>query len=230
MRAFGGPKTALVFAAHADDETLGAAGTIRRLVDEGTKVVVAVATDSTAAQYPGDPAAGRRRWHAFEEAMDLLGVGADERLGAPDMGLQSLPGVELAAWASRLVFSHESQLVLVTSPFDANADHRALAQAVGVACRPLPNSPVATLAWYEVASSTEWSLAQGLDGFRPNAAVDIETTLPTKLSALAMYTDEVRPFPHPRSIHAVESTARSRGVTSGLCAAEVFQVSQSIYR
>jgi LmbE family N-acetylglucosaminyl deacetylase len=58
--------------------------------------------------------------------------------------------------------------------------------------------------------------------FNPNWFVDISQTLHLKLQALQAYEDELRPFPHPRSIKAVEALAQWRGATVGVGAAEGF--------
>ena len=43
-----------------------------------------------------------------------------------------------------------------------------------------------------------------------------------------MYKSEVRKFPHPRSIEAIENLAIQRGVESSLKRAEAFQLISSI--
>ena len=52
--------------------------------------------------------------------------------------------------------------------------------------------------------------------FNPNWFVVISQTLHLKLQALQAYQDELRPFPHPRSIKAVEALAQWRGATVGV--------------
>lgn len=222
MKTFGCVDRVLVLAAHADDETLGAGGTIRRLVDEGAAVRVAVATDSTSAQYPADQEMSERRWSAFREALSLLGAQQLDHLEAPDMALDSLPMPALAQWVQRAVSEFQPQVVLSTSPFDANRDHRLLAEATGIACRPTPGSPVTALAWYETPSSTEWGHLQGLAQFSPNVAINIEGTLDVKCEALTIYGDELRAFPHPRSPDASRHLAHTRGSQFGLEAGEIF--------
>lgn len=222
MSVFGRANRVLVLAAHADDETLGAGGTIRRLANEGLMVGVAVATDSTSRQYPDDHVAAGRRWSAFERALSQLGAHALDHLNAPDMALDSLPMPEVADWVAQTLSVFDPQVVLSTSPSDANRDHRALAEAAGIACRPTPNGGVNTLAWYETPSSSEWGYLQGFLPSAANIAVDIEATLEAKCSALCLYEDELRGFPHPRSPAGLRHLARLRGSQFGLGAAEVF--------
>lgn len=220
----------LVVGAHADDETLGAGGTIARLVAEATPVMVAVATDSTSAQYPNDTQRQVARWNHFAAAMEVLGVSDWARLDAPEMRLASLPGHELAAWIAQLVADFEARTVLSCFPGDANEDHRVLARAVGVAVRPRPGASVRQHMWFETPSATEWGGLQGHRPFAPNVAVDVEPYLESKLAALRCYVDEIRRPPHPRSERALATLAHTRGAQWGLPLAEVFESTMSLLR
>ena len=50
-----------------------------------------------------------------------------------------------------------------------------------------------------------------------NASGGTDTANPTNL-----YEDEIRSFPHPRSLEAIDALAKWRGSTSGFRAAEAF--------
>jgi hypothetical protein len=54
--------------------------------------------------------------------------------------------------------------------------------------------------------------------------VDISNTLQDKLRALSVYENELRLWPHSRSLQAVEAACRSNGAKVGVEAAEVFDV------
>jgi LmbE family N-acetylglucosaminyl deacetylase len=105
---------------------------------------------------------------------------------------------------------------------DVNIDHQRVHQAVVTACRPQPGHPVRTLLFFEVPSSTEWQPPGSAPAFTPNWFVDISSTLDCKLNALDAYAEELRVWPHPRSLQAVEALARWRGATVGVEAAEAF--------
>lgn len=79
-----------------------------------------------------------------------------------------------------------------------------------------------TLLFFEVPSSTEWQPPGSAPAFTPNWFIDISSTLDCKLKALGAYAEELRVWPHPRSLQAVESLARWRGATVGFEAAEAF--------
>jgi LmbE family N-acetylglucosaminyl deacetylase len=64
--------------------------------------------------------------------------------------------------------------------------------------------------------------------FNPNWFVDVSHTLQLKLQALQAYQNELRPFPHPRSVKAVEALAQWRGATVGVEAAEGFVLGRKL--
>jgi len=73
-----------------------------------------------------------------------------------------------------------------------------------------------------VASSTEWQPPGAAPVFQPNWFVDISPQWQRKREALEAYASEMRPWPHARSLKAVEHLARWRGAQVGVEAAEAF--------
>ena len=58
--------------------------------------------------------------------------------------------------------------------------------------------------------------------------VDITETIDAKINALKMYKQELKQFPHPRSLEAVKALAKLRGSQVGVRAAEAFTVLRQI--
>ncbi|HEY6895651.1 MAG TPA: PIG-L family deacetylase, partial [Rhodocyclaceae bacterium] len=158
----------------------------------------------------------------------LLGVQRLQLLDFPDNrmdGVELLDVVkaveaEVAAWQPDVVYTHHAG--------DVNIDHRVLNDAVVAACRPQPGHGVRTLLFFEIASSTEWRPAASGPAFTPDWFVNIEAYWPTKQAALAAYASEMRPFPHARSIEAVEHLAAWRGASVGCAKAEAFMLGRRI--
>ena len=75
---------------------------------------------------------------------------------------------------------------------------------------------------FEVTSSTEWQPPDSASAFQPNWFVDISPQWRRKREALEAYASEMRPWPHARSLQAVEHLARWRGAQVGVEAAEAF--------
>jgi len=76
------------------------------------------------------------------------------------------------------------------------------------------------LASFETPSSTEWADPVEAMPFVPTRFVDVRKTLDVKLAAMESYRSELRDYPHPRSLRALEERAAYWGSLVGLTAAE----------
>lgn len=179
----------IVFAAHPDDEILGVGGTILRHRAQGDEVDVHVVYKCRTRPPSGV-------WYT-----------------AHDHGEDVKPMVE--EWVKfaqpDIVYTHHGG--------DINADHRALHEAVMVACRPYAAPSVRSIRTFHTPSSTEWG-----HGFVPTLFVDISEHIDAKLAAMAFYAEEVREAPHPRSLEYLRAQAMTWGAASGFRFAEAFQV------
>lgn len=216
-------KNILVVAAHPDDETLGAGGTLAKYVKLGYKVSVVFLTDGVGAR-PDRMSLElvSRRQYAARAAMDILGV-QDLMFGDfPDNKLDSVPLLGVTQFLE--ILNPESfDLVLTHSPRDLNVDHRIASEATNVVFRPQYGNP-RTVLNFEVQSSTNWQPANAAPNFSPNWFEDISETLEVKLKAMDAYSEELREWPHSRSIKAIRSLAEYRGSSCGVTAAEGFEL------
>lgn len=222
-------KTALVVAAHPDDEILGCGGAVRRMTREGWTVhhliLAEGATSRTASNDAGESTAeveNLRR--AARAAAELVGAAGVEFGDFPD---NRMDGVELLGVVKRIearIAATGPTRVLTHHCSDVNVDHSVVHRAVAAATRPVPGSPVRQVLYFEVPSSTEWRTSGSGIPFIPNLFMDITDHLPAKIAALEAYAQEMRPFPHPRSIAAARHLAAWRGASVGTEAAEAFHV------
>jgi len=217
------PETVLVIAAHPDDEILGVGGTLRRHVLRGDRVHVLILCEGETVRYRGRKVDLHRNSIA---ACRRLGTKPPIHLGLPDQRLDTLSLVDviqplekhLKRWKPRRVYTHFFG--------DVNRDHRIVAEAASVACRPLGRELETFLA-FETPSATEWGVPYS---FSPDYFVDITATLPDKLAAMACYPSEIGAYPHPRSLRHLEERARSWGVWAGAEAAEAFLLLRHTWR
>lgn len=217
----------LVVAAHPDDEVLGCGGTIARHAEAGDQVnVLIVAEGATSRQQQRDRTQATLELSnlakAAQRAGEILGAKGVELLDLPDNRLDSLDRLDLIKEIEMRVARHQPQVVYVHHAGDVNVDHRRLHEAVVTACRPTPGNTVQRLLSFEVASSTEWQAPGSAPAFQPNWFVDISAQWARKRDALEAYNSEMRPWPHARSIEALEHLARWRGAQVGVEAAEAF--------
>ena len=222
-----------VVAAHPDDEVLGCGGTLARMASDGRTVHILLLADGETSRSPGtdqpfDSAKLAARQTAAEKASKILGASSVEVLAFPDNRLDSLVLLDVVKQIEAFIQRHQPSTVFTHHVGDVNIDHQVVHHAVVTACRPLPGNPVKELLFFEVPSSTEWRPASSAEPFIPNWFVDISTTLAKKLQALEIYDSELRVFPHPRSLKAVNALATWRGATVGVEAAEAFVLGRKI--
>lgn len=220
----------LTVAAHPDDETLGAGGTMARMVAAGHEVWVCILTEGVTARHRHV----EQQLECAVRAADVLGVANVVFCGLADQRLDALPLLEVITPIEKCIDELRPEVVFTHYKEDANQDHRAVFQATLVATRPVEGSSVQQVLCYETASSTEWAPPFPGSVFSPNVFVDISSTLPTKLKAMREYeqthSGEMRSYPHPRSYEALEAYAKRHGVVAGVPAAEPFMLVRHVHR
>ena len=221
------PVTALVIAAHPDDETFGAGGTLARLAQEGTQVHVLIMTNcgsGTNARYFGeqDPATVRRE--EARRAAETLGTHPPVFEPFRELELERFGLPALADRIATVLHSVRPKLVLTHHWADAHQDHRFVSEATRIATRLYTiDWPCRVLA-FQYPGDPLFSVQPGVQ-FRPNVFMEIAGgPLETKLKAVACYASELRPPPHPRSLPAVRVIAETAGVAAGFEAAEAFEL------
>ena len=214
----------LTVAAHPDDETLGAGGTMAWHASRGDRVWACILADGASSRH------GRVEQQAdcARAAAEVLGLERLVLVGLPDQRLDTLCMLDVITPIEECMDELRPDVVLTHFPGDVNEDHRIVARACLVAARPVPGTPVRRLCSFQVPSSTDWAPPIPGSTFAPNLYVDIAETLETKLTAMkayaAAFVSEVRAFPHPRSLEALTAYARGNGAASGLLAAEPFML------
>jgi len=220
-------KIVAVIAAHPDDEVLGCGGTIARFAREGCSVHVLQMADGESSRSTEEAGYVHQkridvRSTAAMRAAKILGCKSVEQLAFPDNRMDSLTLLDIVKPIEEFINKYRPTTVFTHHAGDVNVDHRMVHDAVIAACRPQPKFPVRELLFFEVPSSTEWRPPSSSIMFNPNYFVDISQTFDVKLQALLAYEDELRPFPYPRSLKAIEALSLWRGASAGVQAAEAF--------
>jgi LmbE family N-acetylglucosaminyl deacetylase len=194
--------TAMIISAHPDDPDFGAAGTLARLVDGGTKVTIVISTDgSEGGEDPAVPDAELTRLRYAEQcaAAKELGIGDVVFLGHPDGRLEHT--LEFRKEITALIRRHRPELVLthipvidIDTPIGAyHPDHLAVGEATLAAVYPAARNP---RAFREL-------LDEGLEPWRVKEVwiptwnqgdffVDIGATVDRKLAALRHHESQLQ--------------------------------------
>jgi LmbE family N-acetylglucosaminyl deacetylase len=134
LAALGRVRSAVILAAHPDDEVLGAGGLISMLAASQARLRVVSVTDGERSHkgYTSKAALARRRAAETAAALHALGARSAEivRLGLPDTGLAAREG-ELTAAIEPLVDGFD--LCLAPWDGDMHADHEAVGRAARAA-------------------------------------------------------------------------------------------------
>jgi len=211
----------LVLAAHPDDETLGAGGTIAKLAAAGHNIKLLTFTDGISSREDGD------RRHELEQVSKILGIKEFKAFDFPDNEMDSISLLKVVKKIED--FLDESKfnpnLVLTQNPYCLNVDHNIVYRATMTAFRGLKRFNPIKIMCYEVVSSSEWN---PLSHFMPNCYVDVSQFVDKKLAALEVYSDEMLECPHPRSVENVINKMKVNGTECGLAAAERFQIVREV--
>jgi LmbE family N-acetylglucosaminyl deacetylase len=222
-------KTALVVAAHPDDEVLGCGGTMAKLAADGWHVHVLIMAEGITSRDATRNRAGKAKEltklaKSAHAANKVLGAASVTLRDFPDNRMDGVEMLDVVKVVEEWIKKYKPQLVFTHNASDINIDHQVVHDAVVTACRPLPAASVKQLLFFEVASSTEWRPHASRAPFAPAVYFDIAAQLPKKLKALQAYASEMREFPHPRSLKAMEALAVWRGASCGCGAAEAFAI------
>jgi len=227
----------LVIVAHPDDEILGMGGTMLKHVKQGDDVrVIFLATGITSRR--GKTHQNVSNYHSDEKitsamkkqidnlrkdatrACNILKVDDLTFYDFPDNEMDSVSLLKIIKTIEGEIENTEPRRIYTHYRNDLNIDHRTVLQATLTACRPT-NKKIRDLYSFEVPSSTEWNFPSN---FSPNYFVNIDKELQKKCSAMSKYKNELKEFPHPRSIEGIKVTAKKWGTVCGKKAAEAFEV------
>lgn len=219
-------KKILVIAPHADDEILGAGGTMARNIAEGNQVFVLIVTHGEKPLF-SDEIVKQVREETLE-AHKFLGITKTYFGELPSVMLEQIPRYQLNDKISKVIQEVAPDEVYIPHIGDMQKDHQLVNEAAMVAVRPKYAHKISAVYAYETLSETEWNIPNTSNAFIPTVYTDISNYIDTKKQALAYFKSQVSEFPDPRSLEAVEALAKYRGSTVKVNAAEAFMLIRQI--
>ena len=215
----------LVFAPHADDETLGMGGTIALLREKGNKVFVAIMTGHGEKKHPLWP---RESWDKIrneaKEAAKVLNISELIFRELPAACLDNIPSWEINKEVNLLIKEIQPNEIYIPYSDDLHKDHNAISYAVIVASRPYLDisKSIRRILSYETLSETGLNYLNPNNSFNPNVYVNISSVLNKKIEAMKKYKSQLQHSNQPRSIDNIKALAKIRGGNIGCEAAEAF--------
>ena len=210
----------LVIAPHPDDEVLGCGGIIKKFSSQNLTVNVLIITRGKKGTYSDERIENVRK--EAREAHKLLGIKNTVFLDFPAPDLDTIAISELSLAISNEINKLKPDTIFIPHRGDIHHDHKAVFTASLVAARPVNDYIVKRIYSYETLSETEWAAPYGDDAFIPDYFVNISDEFSFKLEAMSCFKSQIRKFPNPRSLKAIESLAQFRGSTVGFNYAEAF--------
>jgi LmbE family N-acetylglucosaminyl deacetylase len=231
----------LVLVAHPDDEVLGMGGTMLKHAQKGDNVkVVYFATGITSrrsANYQNKMSYEQNKNETKLMQKEIEGLRKDAKKSCkilkvknvkfydfPDNEMDSVPLLKIVKIVEKEIKETKPDRVYTHHRNDLNVDHKVVFNAVLTASRPV-GSIVKEIITFEVPSSTEWNYPVQ---FNPNYFVSIKFQLSAKIKAMQAYKNEIRDFPHPRSVENLKNVVQRWGSVSGNTAAEAFEIIRKI--
>ena len=211
----------VILSAHPDDEVLGMGGTIKKLAQKQYSIHLGIISEGATAQY-SDKKMIKVRKEACKKAGKVLGIKTFDFFELPDMRLNEVSHLEINQKIEKMILKYNPSVVYTTPKNDLNKDHQIVFESTLVATRPL-TSNVKQVLCYEIPGITKFP-------FQPTIYENIEKQFTYKIKALNEYKTEIKEFPHPRSIEAIESLSVYRGMESGFVKAESFELIRNIIK
>lgn len=215
----------LIISPHADDETLGAGGTLLKFRDMGNDLYWINVTNSEVEYGYSDEEVlqGKNevdavaKKYSFKEYFDF-------RL--QPAALQRYDLNELIDMFSK-VFRHvEPNIVILPYSEDAHSDHKIVFN-VAMSCVKAFRYPfIKKIMCMEIISETDYAISD--KGFVPNYYVNIDDYLEEKLSIMNIYVNEWGESPFPRNPDALKGLAQYRASACYCKYAEAFRIIKEI--
>jgi LmbE family N-acetylglucosaminyl deacetylase len=231
----------LVLVAHPDDEVLGMGGTMLRHAQKGDFVKVTYfatgITSRRSANYRNKTSYEQNKNETklmqkeiqslrndAKKSCNILKVKDIKFYDFPDNEMDGIPLLKIVKVVEKEIKETKPDRIYTHHHNDLNVDHKVVFNAVLTASRPV-GSTVKEIITFEVPSSTEWNYPAH---FNPNYFVNVKAQLSAKIKAMQAYKNEIRDFPHPRSVENLKNVVQRWGSVSGNVAAEAFEIVRKI--
>lgn len=219
-------KKILVFAAHPDDEFLGCGATLLKYRKKGFKIKSFFFGDGETSRKISKNLILKSIIRREKQAIELSKKSKFEKpifQRLPDNKLDTIPLLDIVKFIEKQIRIYKPEIIFTHFENDLNLDHQIIYKAVFTATRPLSKTFVRKIYSFEIPSSTDFFLSRNSRKiFNPNFFVEVEKTINKKIDLLKIYKDEIKKWPHPRSLRSIKNLSMYRGSQIGKKYAEAF--------
>lgn len=214
---------AIVVSPHPDDETLGAGGTILKLISQGADVVWMNITNMSP-QYGYSEQLVKKRAIEIEQVRKATGYSAFYDLGLQPAALEQYGKTDIILKIKEVFDAEKPELVFLPFPHDVHSDHKIVCESA-ISCIKAFRAPyVRKILYMDIISETNYAVTP----FDANCYVDIGPFVKKKLEIMEFYQSELLEPPFPRSKEGLLAQARYRGSACYCEYAEAFQIAKEI--
>ena len=194
-----------VFAAHPDDELLGAGATFAKLIDQNIEVHAFILCEGESIRYKNNN--NISLYDCAKEAASIIGFSSIKFIDLPDQRLDSLSLIEINKKIETILDNTKPDIIFTHFEGDINRDHRILNESIMVASRPFGRNISEVYAFETPSATGLWNRYN----FNPDTFVVVDDFIDTKIKALECYESEILEYPHPRSRESIKSRAKYWG-------------------
>ena len=214
----------LIIVAHPDDEMIGCGATILKYNNK-KNIHIIFTTKSHVKRINIKNAEHDFRKKNCLNLLKELKI-KSQFLEYPSLALSRKNVTDLANDLYNSIIKIKPETIYTHTYKDEHHDHRKTHEATMIACRPRKELFfLKNILTFEITSIPNYSH----NNFKPNFFVDVKDYYKKKLQMLKKYySDELHPYPHFRSLKAIENNMSYRGNSVGTKYAEAFELVYSI--
>ena len=216
----------LVIAPHADDEILGAGGTLFKRNSKKTNSIYWLLITM-----PSEPEYEKKfilkREKQIKKIIKFVKFKGFYNLELKPTELDKIPKKKLIKKITEVINTVKPDEIFVPHLGDVHSDHKIISDIISTCTKNFRFSFIKSILAYEVLSETNFNLNKK-NYFNPNYYEDISKFLDKKIKAMKIYKSEIKKFPFPRSQETIKSLAKVRGSEISTKAAEAFEILKKI--
>tara|TARA_B100001989_G_C24505475_1_gene447297 strand:+ start:363 stop:1025 length:663 start_codon:yes stop_codon:yes gene_type:complete len=216
----------LVIAPHADDEILGAGGTLFKRNSKKTNSIYWLLITM-----PSEPEYEKKfilkREKQIKKIIKFVKFKGFYNLELKPTELDKIPKKKLIKKITEVINTVKPDEIFVPHLGDVHSDHKIISDIISTCTKNFRFSFIKSILAYEVLSETNFNLNKK-NYFKPNYYEDISKFLDKKIKAMKIYKSEIKKFPFPRSQETIKSLAKVRGSEISTKAAEAFEILKKI--